>query len=194
MRAVIFLLMVMGLCLGGCLHDEDSAGRTQKPWTQGKVLEKPLSYSLVSREEVLSEGDYFPCDTCHDPSDEVDTTVRELVAEHDGIALDHGDGKMWCLDCHQTADRTKLKTLGADALSFDESHQVCATCHSSVFKDFERGIHGKRVGSWQGERQYLSCTACHNPHAPAIAPRKPLPPPLPGRFAAPPKGDDDVKK
>ena len=37
--------------------------------------------------------------------------------------------------------------------------------------------HGKRAGSWQGQRQVYDCIHCHNPHQPALLPREPMAPP-----------------
>jgi hypothetical protein len=28
------------------------------------------------------------------------------------------------------------------------------------------GVHGKRIGRWDGEKTYLLCVSCHNPHTP----------------------------
>jgi hypothetical protein len=41
------------------------------------------------------------------------------------------------------------------------------------------GVHGKRTGNWNGQKQYLLCVNCHNPHSPHFKPLKPMPPPIP---------------
>ena len=46
-------------------------------------------------------------------------------------------------------------------------------------RDWRAGVHGKRTGSWNGQKQYLLCVNCHNPHSPHFQPLKPMPPPVP---------------
>ena len=45
---------------------------------------------------------------------------------------------------------------------------LCSQCHVKQARDWAFGAHGKRVGSWQGERQVYNCTVCHYQHHPAI--------------------------
>ena len=123
----------------------------------------------------VGELDHFPCSTCHaamSPNPE----RRELMAPHPA-ALDHGDGRFWCLDCHVADSRDELATLADKRVSFDQADQVCAQCHYDVHEDWVFGVHGKRVGNWQGPREIYSCAHCHDPHDPALRPRAPEPPP-----------------
>jgi|GEM_PF-4292866 len=50
--------------------------------------------------------------------------------------------------------------------------------HGDKFRDWKVGIHGKRTGYWNGEKQYLLCAHCHNPHSPSFKAMKPMPPPV----------------
>jgi hypothetical protein len=47
-----------------------------------------------------------------------------------------------------------------------------------LYRDWKAGIHGKRTGYFEGgQRMYMLCVHCHNPHDPAFRPLKPEPPP-----------------
>jgi hypothetical protein len=128
--------------------------------------------SVVGRIDELS---FYPCSTCHSAMP-VNPERRELMAPHQR-ALDHGDGRIWCLNCHAPESRDQLATLAGDRLSFDQADQVCAQCHATVHQDWTFGVHGKRVGRWEGPREIYSCAHCHDPHDPAVRPRAPEPPP-----------------
>jgi hypothetical protein len=130
------------------------------------------SYAVVPREKSLS---HYPCATCHAQMP-VNETRRKLAAPHPA-ALDHGDGRFWCLDCHHGEDRNVLKTSAGTTVDFNRADKVCASCHAGPHRDWTFGVHGKRVGQWQGERTYYGCAHCHNPHDPALRPRAPEGPP-----------------
>lgn len=119
----------------------------------------------------------FPCSQCHKfmpPNPQ----PRKLEAAPHQAVLQHGKGRMWCLNCHLIDDRDYLHTVRGEKVDFDESYLVCGQCHFNRQKDWYLGGHGKRVGNWQGDRTIYSCTHCHDPHSPAIKPREPskLPP------------------
>lgn len=121
--------------------------------------------------------DYFPCNDCH--SEIVpNTRRRELVEMHDDIIFEHDSENRWCLACHSVNHRDSLRLADGRLLGFDESYKLCGQCHGPKFRDWKLGIHGKRTGYWNGEKQYLLCVHCHNPHSPKFKPLKPLPPPL----------------
>lgn len=124
----------------------------------------------------FSEG-IFPCSDCH-----ADMTPnperRELVDMHDDIVLEHAEGQRWCLDCHNLNDRDKLRLVSGELIPFTESYRLCGQCHGDKYRDWRVGIHGKRTGYWNGEKQYLLCANCHNPHSPRFKALKPLPPPV----------------
>lgn len=128
--------------------------------------------AVLSRQDVLK---HYPCADCHAhmPSN---TERRALSAPHPG-ALNHGDGRFWCLDCHDTGSRNELSLLSGDTVGFDQADEVCAQCHGATHRDWTFGAHGKRVENWQGERGIYSCAHCHNPHDPAVRPRAPEGPP-----------------
>ena len=130
----------------------------------------------------LSE-DIFPCTECHADM-EPDVERRVLEDMHDDIVLDHGPKERWCFDCHNVDDRDRLRLANGTLIGFDESYRLCGQCHGTIFRDWRQGIHGRRVGYWNGPKRYLLCANCHNPHAPKFRPIKPLPPPVRPEFLA----------
>jgi hypothetical protein len=98
---------------------------------------------------------------------------RKLEAAPHPAALQHGKGRLWCLNCHLIDDRDFLHTVRDQKVDFDESYLVCGQCHFNRQKDWYLGGHGKRVANWQGDRTIYSCTHCHDPHDPVTKPREP---------------------
>jgi hypothetical protein len=123
----------------------------------------------------FSEGIY-PCSDCHADL-EVNETRRELDF-HEDIVLKHAEEQRWCLDCHNPADRDKLRLANGQVISFETSYNLCGQCHGTIFRDWKAGVHGKRTGYWNGKKQYRLCVHCHNPHSPRYKPIEPLPPPI----------------
>lgn len=121
--------------------------------------------------------DIFPCSDCHADM-EPNPERRELVDMHEDIVLDHAEGQRWCLDCHNLNDRDTLHLVSGEIIPFTESYRLCGQCHGDKFRDWKVGIHGKRTGNWNGEKQYLLCAHCHNPHSPSFKPLQPMPPPI----------------
>jgi hypothetical protein len=119
----------------------------------------------------FSEG-IFPCSQCHEGA--ADPTRRTL-GEHEAIQekLAHQGTRRWCLDCHDLANRDMLHLSGGELVPFTRSYALCAQCHYGKYRDWRLGIHGKRVGRWDGAKTYLLCVSCHDPHSPAIEPVRP---------------------
>jgi len=126
----------------------------------------------------FSEG-VFPCTECHDRPDDYNLTKRTLTTKHTEIKLNHGPREQWCYGCHNPTDRDKLRLAGGRLVSFNESYQLCGQCHGTQFRDWRLGIHGRRTGCWNGEREYRLCVHCHSPHAPKFKPLEPRPSPTP---------------
>jgi len=84
----------------------------------------------------------------------------------DSMHLKHGKGAIWCLDCHDPMNRTKLMDHFGNEVSFNQPQRVCGKCHGQVYRRWREGIHGKRIGMWQkgGKKRWWVCTECHNPH------------------------------
>ncbi len=125
--------------------------------------------------------DTFPCSMCHS---EMETILerRELVDFHEEIVLNHDEENRWCMACHDTENRDMLHSASGELIDFNESYKLCGQCHGPKLRDWKAGIHGRRTGQWNGEKQYLLCAHCHNPHSPKFPPMKPEPAPIkPGK-------------
>ena len=148
--------------------EEHAAGGEAGPLASGEVFEVPPP--------PLSEG-IFPCSDCHEPDIPVNTRRRELKMAHQEIRLNHDEEHRWCLDCHDAAERDVLHLAGGEKVPFEESYRLCGQCHGDKYRDWRAGVHGRRIGSWEGKKQYLLCVHCHDSHHPAFEPIEPMPPP-----------------
>jgi hypothetical protein len=104
---------------------------------------------------------------CH--RDQKDGTRRELGFHDEQQAIfDHDSEHRWCLDCHDLENRDVLRLASGAPVPFTESYRLCGQCHGDKYRDWRAGIHGKRVGEWDGAKTYLLCVSCHNPHSPGF--------------------------
>ena len=175
MRKIIFCIIgiLLFIQFTGCnLETKDNSG----PFNQSskRVAFVPDSAQLIPVESFAS--DYFPCNDCHSEL-EPNTRKRELAEMHDDIIFDHDSENRWCLACHNTNDRDSLVLAGGKRLGFNESYKLCGQCHGPKYRDWKLGIHGKRTGEWNGQKQYRLCVHCHDPHSPKFKSLKPMPPP-----------------
>ena len=169
-------------------------------WGQfGRVAHSPEEYPAVMNIDTLqglkSTGgageihvpppplntDTWPCSQCHD-KDTSDPKRRVLKDAHEEIVLHHDEKNRWCLDCHDFAERDKLHLASGEKIPFEESYRLCGQCHGPTYRDWRLGIHGKRTGYWNSDKQYLLCVHCHWPHAPKFKSLPPLPPPIRPEF------------
>jgi hypothetical protein len=118
----------------------------------------------------------FPCSQCH-AGMPVNRKPRKLEQMHQDITLKHMPGG-WCFDCHNPDNRDTLRLANGKRVSFEESYILCGQCHGTILREWKAGLHGKRTGMWNGEKQYLLCVHCHWPHEPRFKPIKPLLPPV----------------
>ncbi|HUF24881.1 MAG TPA: cytochrome c3 family protein [Vicinamibacterales bacterium] len=126
----------------------------------------------------FSDG-IFPCTECHTEADlPTNPERRQLVDAHDDIVLEHDAEHRWCLDCHDAVNRDQLHLASGAPVSFEESYQLCGQCHGEKYRDWRVGVHGRRVGQWNGAKEYLLCVHCHNPHSPRFKALEPEPAPL----------------
>jgi hypothetical protein len=139
----------------------DAAFRKPKPLTLMRLCIACHEERNLARE----------CATCHE---------RHLEPEHRAIVLRHAEDQRGCLDCHDAADRDRLRLADGETLPFEESYRLCGQCHGPRLRDWRLGLHGKRLGRWDGGQSYLLCVHCHDPHEPRFpsmvpAPRPPRP-------------------
>ncbi len=151
------------------------AGQAAKAGEAAKAVE-PAPGEIQAEPPPFSEG-IFPCSQCHDKPG--DPTHREL-AFHDDVqsSFNHDSRNRWCLDCHDNKNRDVLHLSSGAPVPFTESYRLCGQCHGDKYRDWRAGVHGKRVGMWNGEKTYYLCVNCHNPHSPRFKPLKPEPAPV----------------
>ncbi|HEY6003688.1 MAG TPA: hypothetical protein VIV57_12495 [Anaeromyxobacter sp.] len=129
-------------------------------------VEKKQEVLVEAKPPPFSDG-IFPCMECH--KDMKDKTRRELgFHDEQQSVFDHDSEHRWCLDCHDYEDRNVLRLASGATVPFTESYRLCGQCHGDKFRDWRSGIHGKRVGMWDGAKTYFLCVNCHNPHSPGF--------------------------
>jgi len=167
----IYSFAVTGLCLllSGVVSVQ---GKTP----EAAAGQLPSGGEIQTPPPSLSE-DYFPCTTCHEKGTS-NNQRRELKDDHTDIVLQHDEKNRWCLDCHAPLDRDKLHLASGELIEFNQSYRLCGQCHGPTYRDWKVGVHGKRTGMWNGEKNYFLCVHCHNPHSPAIKPLTPFPAPV----------------
>jgi len=131
-------------------------------------------FQVVPRTSAFESS---PCEGCHE--DMAPNPKRRVLEDAPHFPeVQHGPADIWCTTCHTLDSKRSLRTLSGQRVGYDESHVICSQCHASVYRDWQFGAHGKRMTGWQGRREILNCTACHNPHTgPDQRPRRPEPPP-----------------
>ena len=167
----------------------DNTGETQKELeSSGRLVIKnhvKVPYDINNRpsEPVypvplppFSSDLIFPCSQCHAHL-KTNPKRRVLKEYHTNIVLHHGENR-WCFDCHNPDNRDKLRLISGKLIDFSVSYRLCGQCHGAKYRDWKAGVHGKRTGYWNGEKEYLLCVHCHNPHDPKFKPLKPMPPPV----------------
>jgi|SaaInl4_135m_RNA_FD_contig_111_42254_length_5067_multi_4_in_0_out_0_5 hypothetical protein len=151
------------------------------PWVLLLMLTFLTGPSAKDRVEGLPKalltraGLKFKCTECHRHV-EPDSKSRKLMGEHTEIKMKHG--QIWCSACHDSQDKTQLRLREGKLIFFAEVDKLCAECHGMVYRDWKLGIHGKRTGFWNGAKNILICTKCHDAHSPKF---KPIPPKSPPR-------------
>jgi hypothetical protein len=125
----------------------------------------PGAGALVQAEPPPFSDGMFPCSSCH--KDLPRNGERRDLAFHDEeqSILSHGPGR-WCLDCHDLQNRDVLHLSNGTPVPYEQSFLLCGQCHGDKLRDWRLGVHGKRVGQWNGVKTYFLCVNCHNPHSP----------------------------
>jgi len=150
----------------GLLALQASPARANEPAAKpAPAAEKAPEQQVQANTPPFSDG-IFPCSGCHDPKAKVDLTHRRLqFHDEQQDVLKHGEAR-WCLDCHDAQNRDQLRSASGAPIAFTESYRLCGQCHGDKYRDWKVGVHGKRIGMWDGEKTYFLCVNCHNPHTP----------------------------
>jgi hypothetical protein len=164
-RSALAPLLALGLLMA------DPAGASDPkpaPGADAKAPKKaaPAAKEVQAMTPPFSEGIY-PCSGCHDGKEKVNTARRELGFHDEQTSVFAHDAEhRWCLDCHDAQKRDQLHLTNGDLVPFTESYRLCGQCHGDKLRDWRAGVHGKRIGNWNGTKTYFLCVNCHNPHAP----------------------------
>ena len=191
---IISLMMVIGLV--SCSSNQEKEQKYHGNFDKIKALEKDSieyavkSTDLIENTQLISvetkEASFFiperkskiksfKCSECHTKS------IPELKSKnltgkkaHENIKLNHATTEeLTCNSCHPTQNLDHLKSNLNAKIDFNQSYKVCAQCHSSEYKDWLGGAHGKRVKGWVNPRISNTCVDCHNPHSPKFESRFP---------------------
>lgn len=174
--SVLFLAFFTAMAIfSGCLNDN----KIDQINTEMQSIQSDGKYTEIAVEQPPFSIGIFPCSDCHSLI-EPNPDRREMVEMHDDIdeIFHHDSENRWCLDCHDTNSRDSLKLASGKLLDFKESYKLCGQCHGNKLRDWKVGVHGKRTGNWNGEKEYLLCVHCHDPHAPKYKELTPEPPPV----------------
>lgn len=118
----------------------------------------------------------FPCTNCHNQPLAILQADRDpdLRQAHWDIHLIHAaNSTMNCTTCHAENNMNSLASLTGEMISLDESFKLCGQCHSTQYRDWQGGAHGKQLNGWKPPRIAKTCVSCHNPHQPAFPKRFP---------------------
>lgn len=83
---------------------------------------------------------------------------------HQNISIKHGDLGISCNSCHDINNFNDLISTTEFPATFEHPSPLCGQCHSDIYKDWTLGIHTKRSGGWNQEREQFHCVECHSPH------------------------------
>lgn len=177
--------LVFGVCAvllagGWTLATRGAAPHTPVPAPDAQPPAAAAGAPADLRVEVppppFSDG-IFPCTECHNKDLPPNRTRRALTDMHAEVELKHDAEHRWCLDCHDAENRNQLHLASGEPVPFAESYRLCGQCHGEKYRDWRAGVHGRRVGDWNGAKRYLLCVHCHSPHEPRFKPLAPRPAP-----------------
>lgn len=130
----------------------------------------------------------YECNECH-RSVPFPRAVGQELTKHDEIQLAHGRNTR-CLNCHHSVNREVFVDQFGEEIPWDQPQLLCSKCHGPVYRDWQRGSHGRINGYWdqsRGEQIRLKCIECHDPHDPPFPPLASAPAPQ-TPFSRPPRG------
>ena len=175
--AILFALYCV--LIFGCKNNESDLAEIFKVNDEKTEIAKSVKTEEYAVEAPPFSDGIFPCTDCH-ANIKPNPVKRVLVDWHTEISemFNHDSENRWCLDCHDLNNRDSLKLASGKLLDFKESYKLCGQCHGEKLRDWKVGVHGKRMGEWNGKKEYLLCVNCHNPHSPKFVELTPDPPPI----------------
>lgn len=149
-----FVLLISGSVIAQAPAVEVNEADTSIDISQLKLNERPLPARAKE------------CEFCHTKKSR--DFYKKGVApqsEHETITPLHGKRVISCNSCHDINNHNYLRTSKENPASFANSSPVCASCHMEKFRDWSKGLHGKRLGGWRQPKVQLNCIDCHKPHS-----------------------------
>jgi hypothetical protein len=161
----------------------NSSGPPAKPTIKSSEIVKDSNPKGKMVASPPLSPEVFPCSDCHKMM-KSNTKRRVLANVHsEKSKMFQKKSKhsrfLWCYSCHNEGDKDFLKLADGSLIPFGESYKLCGQCHNDKLSDWVIGIHGKRIGNWNGDKSYFHCVYCHNAHSPKFPSIKPLPAPKP---------------
>jgi hypothetical protein len=135
-----------------------------------EVTENGQTFFIPKRKEHIKS---FNCTECHsEPLEKLKKGVGQKA--HWDLKLNHANAQiMNCTTCHNGSNMDQLTSLTGQEIDLNNSYNLCSQCHTTQFKDWTGGAHGKKIKSWAPPRASLTCVNCHNPHNPSFDSRWP---------------------
>lgn len=172
--AVVFTLILTYLFCTNCTEPKS---HKDMAFSDHQFEEKQI-VEIAALPPPFNDEYMFPCSECHAEL-ETNTEPRKLeMHEEVDEAYNHDSENRWCLACHDAVVRDSLRLASGKLLDFKESYKLCGQCHGDKLRDWKVGVHGQRTGQWNGDKVYLLCVHCHDPHSPRFKELTPEPPPL----------------
>lgn len=128
---------------------------------------------------LVKDGVKYRCNDCHQGL-EITDVQKSFFSAHRDIDLNHGVNQS-CRSCHSAENKDYLVDINKKHVEFKDNPSSCMTCHGPIYRDWEKGVHGKMNVYWDKSKrtdfETLTCVACHDPHQPKFESMKPSPPP-----------------
>jgi hypothetical protein len=171
----IFLVTALWFLVG---RTPDDIPVTRPVAVSSAEIDWPLRELMADPPTIQVAGFTKKCTECHSLfTSNPETPLR--LNQHRNIVQAHGMNDR-CFNCHDNLDRGRLVLSGGATIGFADAPRLCAGCHGTTYRDWQAGMHGRTVGSWDPaspQHTRLTCTECHDPHAPAFDPMMALPGP-----------------
>ncbi|MEK7793822.1 MAG: hypothetical protein AAB353_04800 [Candidatus Hydrogenedentota bacterium] len=176
--SLLFVAMLIGT--NGCFWTPGEPNSLYVRSMPGEVFDTAAVRGEFRPLRLRRTGFEYRCTECHEDF----TSLKrkpELPGEHAAIYAEFNHGlNTNCLNCHNSGARNDYIDHEGSVISSEQPARLCAKCHGPLYRDWERGIHGRQNGYWDadlGPREKLLCVQCHDPHNPKFKPMTPEPPP-----------------